>query len=358
MDIQSYKKKNGKTAYKFRFYIGKVQGKDKYIKRSGFESKAEARSAITQITIDLKTPKSNMKFMELYLEWLKGYKKDVKESTYLKTTKQFEKHVIPLIGSTKISDFTPLTLQENANTWSNDLKYGRKVLGMVKKILNHAVKMQYLQSNPAMYATAPKMKREIQVNKNFYDKEELKDFMSLVYNTNDIEKIALFRLLAFTGVRKGELLALKWSDINDSTLDINKAVSRNEKGLVVDTTKNKASERLVSLDKKTIDILNDLREQYPKRAMLFESESGGIMTPSKPRKWLIEITKGSSLNEITIHGFRHTHASLIFDSGMTLKQAQHRLGHSDLKTTMNIYTHITQRAIDDIGDKFSTYIDF
>ncbi|SCA92742.1 Phage integrase (fragment) [Lactococcus piscium] len=167
MNIQSYKKKNGKTAYKFRFYIGKVQGKDRYIKRSGFDSKAEARSAITQITIDLNKPKSDMKFMELYLEWLKGYKKDVKESTYLKTTKQFEKHVIPLIGSTKISDFTPLTLQENANTWSNDLKYGRKVLGMVKKILNHAVKMQYLQSNPAIYATAPKMKREIQEKRTF-----------------------------------------------------------------------------------------------------------------------------------------------------------------------------------------------
>ena len=92
--------------------------------------------------------------------------------------------------------------------------------------------------------------------------------------------------------------------------------------------------------------------------MLFESESGGIMTPSKPRKWLLDILKDADLHEITIHGFRHTHASLIFDSGMTLKQAQHRLGHSDLQTTMNIYTHITQKAIDDIGEKFSNYVDF
>lgn len=64
------------------------------------------------------------------------------------------------------------------------------------------------------------------------------------------------------------------------------------------------------------------------------------------------------MRPIRIHGFRHTHASLCFEAGMTLKQVQYRLGHSDLKTTMNIYTHITREAKDDIGEKFANYIDF
>ena len=182
--------------------------------------------------------------------------------------------------------------------------------------------------------------------------------MSLAEKTGDIQKIALFRVLAFTGIRKGELLALEWSDLHDSTLEINKAISRSESGLEVSTTKNRASERLISLDRKTIEILDNLREKYPDRKLIFESENGGVLSPSKPRKWLLQIIKDSDLKQITIHGFRHTHASLIFESGMTLKQAQHRLGHSDLQTTMNIYTHITQKAIDDIGEKFSKYVDF
>lgn len=168
----------------------------------------------------------------------------------------------------------------------------------------------------------------------------------------------MFRILAFTGIRKGELLALKWTDFKRETLSINKAISRSQAGLEVSTTKNKASERLISLDKKTVEIIEKLHDTYPDRIMLFESENGGIMTPSKPRKWLLDILKDTDLHEITIHGFRHTHASLIFDAGMTIKQAQHRLGHSDLQTTMNVYTHITQKAIDDIGNKFSEYIDF
>lgn len=91
---------------------------------------------------------------------------------------------------------------------------------------------------------------------------------------------------------------------------------------------------------------------------MFPSEDGAIMSDSLPRKWMHQLLRDKELRPITIHGFRHTHASLCFEAGMTLKQVQHRLGHSDLKTTMNIYTHITKQAKDDLGEKFSSYIDF
>lgn len=128
--------------------------------------------------------------------------------------------------------------------------------------------------------------------------------------------------------------------------------------LEISVTKTKSSERLISLDDKTIQILNKLHDAQPHSKLIFENEDGHIMTPSLPRKWLLRIIQETDLPAITIHGFRHTHASLIFDAGMTLKQAQYRLGHSDLKTTMDIYTHITQQAKDDIAKTFSNYIDF
>lgn len=182
--------------------------------------------------------------------------------------------------------------------------------------------------------------------------------MELVYATEDLEKIAYFRLLAFTGARRGEIGALTWQDISNNTLTINKAVTRTYAGLEVGKTKTASSKRLVSLDSQTISDLKAFKKTTDKKGLIFKSSTGGIMTDSLPRKWMHQILDDTDLRPIKIHGFRHTHASLCFEAGMTLKQVQYRLGHSDMKTTMNVYTHITKQAQDEIGEKFSNYINF
>ena len=361
MSIEQYKKANGTIAYKFREYVGKsADGNSIYLKKSGFKTKAAARAALISMQNEFEnpTPKSEMTFKELYKSWLVTYAKEVQNSTYYKTTRAFEKHILPTLGDKQLSDFTALQLQEFLNDLADKLKFARKLFGMVRKVFNYAVLYDYIKYNPAAPVTAPKIKRTAKEKKDFYNPEELRQFMQLVEQTENIKKIALFRVLAFTGIRKGELLALEWSDYRKKTLDINKAVSNSPVGLEVAATKTKSSIRLISLDDKTCDILNELHETFPKSKRIFESEVGGILSPSKPRKWLLNIINGSELEPIRIHGFRHTHASLLFDSGMSLKQVQFRLGHSDLKTTMNIYTHITEHAKDNIGDKFSAYVNF
>ncbi|MDQ0221692.1 integrase [Streptococcus moroccensis] len=307
---------------------------------------------------EIEKPKSEMTFRELTDKWLKDYERDVVESTYIKTERNLKNHILPSIGDRQIAAITPLELQNHVNEWVRKIKYGGKLLGLVRNIYRYAIRFEYVESSPAESLSAPKIKREINSKKKFWNKDELQKFMELVEETEDIKKIALFRVLAFTGVRIGELQALTWDDFYDGTLNINKAVSRGHTGLEISTTKNKSSERLISLDGKTEAILNDLKKQCPKSKLIFGNSQGGIMPPPLPRKWLLSIIKNSDLELITIHGFRHTHASLIFDAGMTLKQAQYRLGHSDLKTTMNVYTHITQKAVDDIADKLSNYLDF
>lgn len=358
MEITPYKKKDGKTYYKFIFYNGFENGKRKYIKRGGFKTKSEARAAITLLQEELEKPKSQMTFQALTSQWLIEYEKDVAESTYVKTDRNLKNHILPDIGKKQLSELTPLLLQSYQNNWAKKLKYARKLLGIIRNILNFAVKYGYIENNPALSVTTPRIKRQLKSHKDFYDKNELRQFMEIIQKTNDIEKIALFRILAFTGIRKGELLALEWGDIVDNTLHINKAVTRTPAGLEVSVTKTKSSERLISLDPQTVEVINRLHQAFPKRKRLFENDNNGIMTPSKPRKWLLSAIEGSKLSPIKIHGFRHTHASLLFDAGLTLKQVQYRLGHSDLKTTMNVYTHITQKAIDDIGRQFSEYINF
>ena len=73
---------------------------------------------------------------------------------------------------------------------------------------------------------------------------------------------------------------------------------------------------------------------------------------------LKRICKKYDFKEIKVHGFRHTHCSLMFESGATIQEVQDRLGHSDLKTTMGIYAHVTQKQKDNLAVKFSKYVNF
>ncbi|MER0122385.1 site-specific integrase [Streptococcus sp. ZJ100] len=356
MEIKSYKKKNGTTAYGFRVYVGK----DKYIKRQGFPTKGKARSALLQLQEELENAseiKKDITVEEISKKWLKEYYETVQESTYIKTERLIKNHILPAIGSEKVANITPLQMQEHLNSWMRKLVYGRKLKGLASNLFKYAIRYGYLERNPMDGVVTPAKKRT-EDDIDFYDKDELKTFLSYVEKTQDIEKIALFRLLAFTGIRKGELLALQWDDLIEDTIQIKKAITRGFGGEEIGLTKTASSNRLISIDKQTKEILLELKKQFPHTKFMFESENGSHLSSSLPRKWLLQILKETTLRPITIHQFRHTHASLCFEAGMTLKQVQYRLGHSDLKTTMNIYTHITKQAKDDIGEKFSNYIDF
>ena len=360
MEIKSYKKKNGDTAYGFTVYIGKENGKSKYARKRGFETKGKARAALLQLQNDLENEeeiKKETTVKEISEKWLEEYSETVQDSTYIKTSRNFENHIYPALGDRKIGSITPLQMQEQVNEWSRKLVYGRKLKGLMNNVFKYAIRHGYIDSNPieSVVATARKKSNE---KSDFYNKDELKSFMKLVAKTKDLEKIVLFRLLAFTGARRGEILALEWKDWNNNTLNINKAITRGFAGEEIGSTKTVSSKRLISLDQTTQNILKKWRKQKPGTRYIFENEFGKPIPTSLPRKWLLGILKDSKLRPIKIHGFRHTHASLCFDAGMTLKQVQYRLGHTDLKTTMNVYTHITTQAKDDIGERFAKYIDF
>ena len=360
MEIKSYKKKNGDTAYGFTVYIGKENGRSKYARKRGFETKGKARAALLQLQNDLENEdeiKKEITVEEISEKWLKEYSETVQDSTYIKTSRNFKNHIYPALGDKKIATITPLQMQEQVNEWSRKLVYGRKLKGLMNNVFKYAIRHGYIDNNPVDSVVATTRKK-VDGKSDFYNKDELKSFMKLVAKTEDLEKMVLFRLLAFTGARKGEILALEWQDWNDNTLNINKAITRGFGGEEIGSTKTASSKRLISLDQTTQDILKEWKEKNPGAKYIFENEFGKPIPTSLPRKWLLSILKDSKLRPIKIHGFRHTHASLCFDAGMTLKQVQYRLGHTDLKTTMNVYTHITTQAKDDIGERFAKYIDF
>ena len=183
-----------------------------------------------------------------------------------------------------------------------------------------------------------------------------------------------FRLLAFTGIRKGESLALVWSDVDfkNSTINITKTLTQGMRGKkIVQPPKTRASKRIIPLDKKTLATLSQWKEQQAQwynflnvdlksndKQLIFANKVNSFLSLYTPGEWLNDIIKENHLKKITVHGLRHTHASLLYASGVNVKEAQKRLGHSDLATTMQIYTHISEQQERKVVDQLTNYIDY
>lgn len=368
--IKEYVKKNGEKAYMFKLYLGIDQDTKKPIRttRRGFRTQREARLAIADLELNgLSKPESEPQMIHTYEQiynlWYEEYKTTVKASTLLKTERVFKNHILPAFGNKPIQDIKPMDAQNQMNIWHKKLVRASMVMNYAGLVFDYAIRMQLININPTKVIKKPVRKESVREDKdmNFYDKDELKKFMAALENNNNFRAFVYFRLLAFTGMRKGESLALKWSDIDleKQTLYINKAVSRSATGLYIQTPKTLSSIRRISIDDKTVSILQEYKKESPD-GLVFQSEDGGILSPAKPRKWYLTAMKNlpDDFKQISIHGFRHTHASLLFEAGASIKDVQSRLGHSDIQTTMDVYTHVSKTAKEQLANRFNNYIDF
>ncbi|MBP2100478.1 integrase [Enterococcus rivorum] len=185
--------------------------------------------------------------------------------------------------------------------------------------------------------------------------------------------LAFFRVLAFTGLRKFEVLSLQWKDIDfeESSADISKTLAIDEFGkIVIQSPKRENSKRKVKFDDKTLGILKRWKSNqkecyinfgintFDKDQFIFTNKKNGLYYPQLSIDWLKMILAKYNLPKITVHGFRHTLASLLFKSGVSPKTAQELLGHKNLETTMNIYTHVTDNDMDDAHNQFAKYANF
>lgn len=132
--------------------------------------------------------------------------------------------------------------------------------------------------------------------------------------------------------------------------------------------KTKKSARTIALDNGTISVLKNWRKiqraealklgynTMNKNQLIFTNIDNSFLSPAKPRKWLIAAQDKYNLKTITVHGFRHTHCSLLFEAGAAIPEVQERLGHTDVKTTLNIYTHVTKKTKKETAVKFAKYV--
>ncbi|WP_413486161.1 tyrosine-type recombinase/integrase [Brochothrix thermosphacta] len=379
--FKQYDTKKGKR-WLFKHYIGTNEetGKRESVLRRGFATKKEANLALSRLLLEIEQGgfKKNKKYKyhEVATMWLEQYKNTVKESTYAKTLFYFEKHILPVFGNLYINNITASTCQKAINKWHKK-KYAMYKLwfNYTSKIFEYAITLNIIDTNPTVRVTIPKKMAIIQEDdySNFYNKEELQHFFKCLEADNRYMQLTLFRILAFSGIRVGEALALNWQDINfkESTIRINKTVSQGIHGkTLVQTPKTKTSIRTLSIDPQTINILKTWRKKQKEyylmcgintlkpRQLIFSNKNNTFLESRSIVYLMNSIVEKHNLKRITTHGLRHTHCSLLFESGANLQDVKERLGHSDIQTTMNIYTHVTEKAKENTADKFAKYVNF
>ncbi|MFF3102992.1 site-specific integrase [Viridibacillus arvi] len=377
--IESYKLKNGETRYRFKVYIGldPLTGKELRTTRSKFKTKKEAELALARLKLEIANGEYKKiqaeTYQEVYDLWIKVYEKTVEESTFVKTIGIFRNHILPAMGAYKIDKINVDICQRHVDEWMEKLVNGDKTKSYASLVIRFAIKRGYTQSNPFDLVDLPRQRKKSshkRETENFYTKEQLRHFLYFAVQYPNYKLYAFFRLLAYSGMRKGEALALTWQDINfkENEISINKAVGQGKsQKLYIKSTKT-GSDRTIKMDEATMTVLKEWKKKQQqayimlgyntlnKNQLVFSNTKNDLIQPTKTNDWLKSIIKKHNLPAISTHGFRHTHCSLLFEAGAKIKEVQDRLGHSDVKTTMDIYAHVTATAKEDAIQKFEHYI--
>ncbi|GAW63424.1 hypothetical protein FC65_GL000674 [Ligilactobacillus acidipiscis DSM 15836] len=381
--IQKYKNKKGKQLYKFKIYLGTdpITNKQITTTRRGFTSIKSAKSAARKLqtefeeqgwgsdnTSDIRT------FQQLFEVWFENYQLSVKKSTATDSWQIYERYIKPKFGSSNIQRINVLFCQKCVNYWYKNYREARHIKNTVSQILRYGISLEIIDENPMAKVTLPRPLPKRDNSNNFYSKNELKHFFDSLNDIGDLRYIAFFRFLAYTGVRKSEALALQWKDFNfkNNTVKISKTIYYDArlKQVIVQEPKTKSSNRVLDLDPKTVSIMQSWRADQQKRFIKIginvmnakqyvftQEKSNRLLVPNSVNDWLKWIYKKYPQKKITVHGFRHTHASLLFEAGATIKEVQERLGHSNSKTTLDIYTHVVKEKKKETALKFANFAD-
>jgi integrase len=389
----SYTKKSStKKFWRVKGYLGTNQknGEVKYFCHQGFTTKLDAKDAYEAAQADFKAQTTIEKkitrvhFRDVYEEWWPLYKPNVEASTSSKVKKQFENHILPELGDYFVDAISIM----DAEAWTLDVskRYVRwdDFKARASQIMRFAVRCGYIKTNPFDYIQNPRKGKVAnkKIKQNWFDLKELQTFMETL-RTMSQEDVspnqqwamsrAFLSITASTGMRRSEVRALKWSDINWDTgeLKVQRAVKySDELGEYIGTTKTVSGMRQLLLDGDALDALQVWKTDQlqwrkdqgqpiiTKENWIFTSQNNpaNLMSADDPTRWMATVCKTAGVHQITLHGLRHTKATLSSQAGADIADIAAVLGHSNGRFTLGHYIHQTKSGVIRAESLFNKYV--
>ena len=362
--------RNGGYGFSLKYRDG---NEHRTIKRQGFGTKALAekalREALTILDSGRAVAPARMTVASYLLGfdgvggWLEKYarRQRVKDTTLAAVGYHVNAYIVPRIGKVAIGDLDAdilesfyLDLLESGSKKGLPLnpKTVRNIAGTLHKALEDAVRSRKIPNNPSTYAELPRWEKPTLAH---WEEDELFAFLDYCEKTND-PLFPLWLLALSTGMRRGELLGLRWSDIDldNGSLVITRTRLVSNKGVHESTPKSKTSNRIVSLDPELVTSLRAFyREQIKARLELGAWLAGDLVAtdldgkPCHPltlsRRWR-RACESAGVPVIRLHDSRHTAAVTMIRNGVPMAVVSGRFGHANVATTMNNYWHFTESA--------------
>jgi integrase len=311
------------------------------------------RKMLNKVDAGLTFDVMQLAFGDYLGNWLVNAKSTVRFTTFEQYSQISRDYIEPVLGKVKIYELKPEHIQ---HLYAIHLQNGasartvRMVHCVIHRALNQAMQMGLIDRNPSSLVKPPRLPRN---EMKFYDEAQVQAFLIAAETVQD-RYLPLWKLAVTTGMRMGELLGLKWIDIESSTATLQ--VRRQLKvtrggGFHFAEPKSRAGLRSILLGKDTVLLLKAheeklhqhrmlLGDRWQENALIFPSRIG---TPTRPGKILLrfrKLTNLAGLPEIRFHDLRHTAASLMLNNGVPLIVVSKRLGHAQPSITLNVYGHM------------------
>jgi integrase len=339
------------------------QGKRKQRWHSGFATKREAQTALTEILSRLQTgayiEPSKLTVSTFLRQWLAAKASTIRPSTLASYRAELENHVMPRIGAIAVQNLAPASLTalygELQRTGRRSGKGGLSarsvgyIAMIVRQALADGVRWGQLMRNVADFADPPRPGAPFR-DLRTWTATEARSFLDAVAADRFYPA---FLLAASTGMRRGEVLGMRWRDVDldAARLSVSQSLVSVRYRLTFSEPKTARGRRSIALDPVTVAALRALRKRqleerialggdWPPHDLLFTSHDGAPIHPDYLSELFHRRLKAAGLPRIRFHDLRHTWATLALANGVHARVVQERLGHANVATTLNIYSHV------------------
>ncbi|MBJ8021472.1 site-specific integrase [Bacillus cereus] len=334
-----------------------MTGKRKQIRRRGFASKREAIEEMTLLKADFLNDDflklSHMSYEAFMEQWFKERQNQLQKCTFRANYTHYLNIIKPRLGHLRIQDITTMHLQNYINTLIEENYYSKGTINLafsfIRTSLKRAKVLKLIKNNPATDVVLPRIiKTEMEV----WTLDQVNCFLSGSTTIRNATRFRIsFSIAIFTGMRQGEILGLRWKDIDFENNRIFVRQTLSERGELKYGAKNKTSIRTIHIPKILAEELRTHRkfieyekekagDKYTDLDLVLPSKYGKPLDSRSIRRSFYNVTEKLGLPRIRFHDLRHTHATLLIQQNINVKLISERLGHADIGTTLNTYSHV------------------